>query len=282
MVRSSANKRISTRTLRRLKAELQTAQMRKGYIETSFGLIHYRSVGNYNNPHVLLLHQTASSSAMYEKIMSLLADKYYFFAPDTLGFGGSDFPSETATMQIYADSLGEAADKSGLKNPFVFGHHTGASIAVQMEFDKPFAKKMFLSGPPYLTKEKKDEFKKGVQPIVIEKDGSHLLKLWERLKLKDENAEISLIHREFLLNLYAGERYHEAYFAVFNHDFETQLASLECPILVTAGDNDTLKNSLEPAFKVLKNGEMRRLVGNTYICDQSPEVMAGLMEEFFR
>jgi haloalkane dehalogenase len=253
----------------------------KGYLKISFGTIHYRVCGNSNNPHVLLLHQTASSSAMFEKIMSLLSDKFYLFAPDTLGFGGSDFPNETASMQIYADSLREASEKFGLVNPFVFGHHTGASIAVQIEFDHPFAKKMFLSGPPYLTQAQKDAVKKGVQPIVIENDGSHLLKLWERLRAKDENAEISLTHRELLLNLYAGERYHEAYFAVFNHDFETQLATLECPILVTAGDKDTLKDSLEPAFKALRNGEMRRLIGNTYICDQSPEVMAGLMEEFF-
>jgi haloalkane dehalogenase len=255
--------------------------IRKGYIETSFGLIHYRTVGIETNPHVLLLHQTASSSAMYEAIMNLLADKFYFFAPDTLGFGGSDFPKETATMQIYADSLREASDKFGLKTPFVFGHHTGASIAVQMEFDSPFAKKMFLSGPPYLTQEQKDSFKKGVQPIVIKSDGSHLLDLWNRLRAKEANAEIGLIHREFLLNLHAGERYHEAYFAVFNHNFETQLATLDCPILVTAGDKDTLKTSLEPAYKVLKKGEMRCLVGNTFICDQSPELMAGLMEEFF-
>ncbi len=253
----------------------------KGYIETNYGLIHYRSVGNSNNPHCLLLHQTASSSVMYEAIMNLLADKYCFFAPDTLGFGGSDFPQETAIMKIYAHSLREATDKFGLQNPFIFGHHTGASIAVQMEFDRPFARKMFLSGPPYLTQEQKDSFKKGVQPIVIKQDGSHLSELWKRLRAKDENAEISLINREFLLNLHAGERYHEAYFAVFNHDFETQLATLDCPILVTAGDKDTLKNSLEPAYKVLKKGEMLRLSGNTFICDQSPKIMANLMEEFF-
>ena len=253
----------------------------KSYIETKYGLIHYRSAGVVSNPHCLLLHQTASSSVMYEAIMNLLADKYCFFAPDTLGFGGSDFPKETAAMQIYADSLREAADKFGLENPFVFGHHTGASIAVQMEFDRPFAKKMFLSGPPYLTQEQKDSFKKSVQPIVIKQDGSHLSELWQRLRAKDENAEISLINREFLLNLHAGERYHEAYFAVFNHDFETQLATLDCPILVTAGDKDTLKDSLKSAYKVLKNGEMRRFVGNTFICDQSPEVMANLMVEFF-
>jgi haloalkane dehalogenase len=259
---------------------LQSA-IKKGYIETTYGLVHYRSCGNSKSPHCLLLHQTASSSVMYEPIMNLLADKFYFFAPDTLGFGGSDFPTETATMQIYAAGLREAADKFGLKNPFVFGHHTGASIAVQMEFDKPFARKMFLSGPPYLTTDQKETLKKGVQPIVVKQDGSHLPELWKRLRAKDEKAEISLINREFLLNLYAGERYHEAYFAVFNHDFETQLATLDCPILVTAGDKDTLTDSLEPAFKVLKKGEMRELQGNTYICDQSPEIVAKIIEEYF-
>ena len=254
----------------------------KGYIETNYGLIHYRAVGIETNPHVLLLHQTASSSAMYEKIMLLLADKFYFFAPDTLGFGGSDFPSETANIKLYADSLREAAEKFGLENPFVFGHHTGASIAVQMEFDRKVARKMILSGAPYLSQEQKDTFKKGVQPIVIERDGEHLVQLWQRLRAKDETAELSLTHREFLLNLHAGERYHEAYFAVFNHDFETQLATLDCPILVMAGDEDTLKNSLEPAFKVLKNGEIRKLKGNTYICDKSPKIVAKIIENYFR
>lgn len=253
----------------------------KGYIETNYGLIHYRACGDSKNPHVLLLHQTASSSEMFEAIMKLLADKFYFFAPDTLGFGNSDFPQEKASMKLYADSLREAWEKFGLQNPFVFGHHTGASIAVQMEFDRKFARKMFLSGPPFLTKEQKESLKKSVQPIKIEKDGSHLLGLWNRLRAKDEHADLSLTHREFLLNLRAGERYHEAYFAVFNHDFEIQIATLDCPILVTAGDKDTLKDSLEPAFKALQIGEMQRLKGNTYICDQSPEVIAKLMKEFF-
>ena len=255
--------------------------IRKGYIESSHGLIHYRAAGDAENPHVLLLHQTASSSAMYEKIMARLADKFYLFAPDTLGFGASDFPLETANMQLYADSLREAWEKFGLENPFVFGHHTGASIAVQMEFDNPFARKMILSGAPYLTNEQKDAFKKSVQPIVFEKNGSHLVQLWNRLRAKDESAELSLTNREFLLNLHAGERYHEAYFAVFNHDFETQLAALTCPILVMAGDADTLKNSLDAAFEVLKNGEIRALKGNTYICDNAPEVVAEVMAEYF-
>ena len=257
------------------------SQIRKGYIKTSYGLIHYRSAGIVENPHVLLLHQTASSSVMYEAIMNLLADKFYFFAPDTLGFGGSDFPKQPATMQIYADSLREAADKFDLQNPFIFGHHTGASIAVQMEFDRPFARKMILSGPPYLTHEQKNEFKKKTEPIVIKEDGSHLIKLWQRFQLKDPNGSLTLKHREYVDNLHAGERYHEAYFAVFNHDFETQITTIECPILVMAGDNDTVRDSLEPAFNALQNGTIKCLIGNTYICDQSPDAVAGIIREYF-
>jgi haloalkane dehalogenase len=259
----------------------QMAKITKGYLTTSFGLIHYRTIGDVTKPHLLLLHQTASSSVMYEQIMNLVGDKFYIFAPDTLGFGGSDFPQESATIKIYADSLRQACDEFGLRNPFVFGHHTGASIAVEMEFDSPFARKMILSGPPYLSEMQKNDLSKNVQPIVIKSIGSHLLDLWQRLKAKDENADLQLINREFLLNLHAGERYHEAYHAVFSHDFETQLACLACPILVMAGDDDTLKNSLQPAFNVLKKGEIKRVIGNTYICDQSPEIVAEIIEEFF-
>ena len=254
--------------------------IKKGYIETTFGSIHYRSTGDASRPHLLLLHQTASSSEMFESMMARLADEYFIFAPDTPGFGGSEQPSEFATVAFWADSIREACDKFGVATPYVFGHHTGASIAVQMEFVRPFARKMVLSGPPYLTVEQKAEFRSKIAPIVIEADGSHLTRLWERLRAKDPHAELALTHREFILNLISGERYHEAYHAVFTHDFETQLASLDLPILVMAGDGDTLKDSLEPAFHVLKNGTMKRIYGNTYVCDQSPEVVADIILEF--
>lgn len=255
--------------------------IRKGYVKTSHGLIHYRSAGDQSRPHLLLLHQTASSSVMYERLMQILADEYFIFAPDTLGFGGSDFPNEVASIKLYADSLREAAEKCGLSEPFVFGHHTGASIAVQMEFDRPFARRMILSGPPYLTAQQKAEFKEKTAPIVVTEDGSHLMTLWQRFQLKDPDGDLGLRHREYVLNLHAGERYHEAYFAVFDHDFETQLASLDLPILVMAGDKDTVRGSLEPAYTALKNGSIKYVVGNTYICDQSPDVVAAIVREYF-
>lgn len=255
--------------------------IRKGYIHCSFGQIHYRTAGNESMPQLLLLHQTASSSAMYERIINLVADEFYIFAPDTPGFGGSDNREEPATMEFYAAALREAAEKFGLRETFVFGHHTGASIAVEMEFQKRFARKMLLSGPPYLTVEQKTAFKAGVAPIVLTRDGEHIQKVWQRILDKDPSIGLDLAHREFVLNMTAGTRYHEAYRAVFDHEFETRLETLDCPILVVAGDNDTLNDSLEPAFEALRNGKMHRIAGNTFVCDQSPKMMADLMREFF-
>jgi pimeloyl-ACP methyl ester carboxylesterase len=257
--------------------------IKKGYIETTHGQVHYRAAGEPDAPRVLLLHQTASSSAMYERLMEQLAEQFYLFAPDTPGFGGTFFPPERATMEFYAAVLHEAATNFGLASCFVFGHHTGASIAVQMENDHPgFARKMILSGPPYLTEQQRAELRASIAPIVLQEDGAHLTKLWQRLRAKDQSAPLSLTHREFLLNLHAGARYHEAYLAVCAHDFNTQLAALNCPVLVMAGDNDTLSSSLEPAYAKLKHGTMRRIPdANTYLCDRKVEVVAEIVREFF-
>ena len=262
---------------------MNMTSIKKGYLETTAGQVHYRCAGERGAPSVLLLHQTASSSAMYEPLMEQLADSYFCFAPDTPGFGGTFFPPEQATIEFYAEVLHEAATNFGLASCFVFGHHTGASIAVQMEFDHPsFAQKMILSGPPYLSNAQREALRSNIEPIVVREDGAHLTKLWTRLRAKDATAPLGLTHREFLLNLHAGERYHEAYLAVCDHDFNAQLAALNCPVLVMAGDEDSLAPSLEPAYAALKHGTMRRIPSaNTYLCDQMPNVVADIIREFF-
>ena len=257
-------------------------RIRKGYVDTEHGQAHYRQAGHADAPRVLLLHQTASSSVMFEAIMERLADDYCLFAPDTPGYGGTFFPPATATIEYYGQIMQQALAAFGWADCFVFGHHTGASIAVQMEQIRPgTARKMLLSGPPYLTEEQKARFRAGIQPIVAQEDGSHALGLWQRLRAKDPRAQLELTQREFVLNMRAGERYHETYQAVFTHDFNAQLAAVSCPVLVLAGDADTLRDALEPAYAALQHGEIRYLSGNTYICDQASETMAGIIREYF-
>lgn len=257
-------------------------RIRKGYVDTQDGQAHYRQAGHNAAPRLLLLHQTASSSVMFEAIMERLSDDFFMFAPDTPGYGGTFFPPSMATIEYYGQIMHQALAAFGWGNCFVFGHHTGASIAAQMEQMRPgTARKMLLSGPPYLTEEQKARFRAVIQPIVAQEDGAHTIGLWQRLRAKDPGAKLALTQREFVLNMLAGERYHETYHAVFTHDFNAQLAAIACPVLVMAGDADTLRDALEPAYAALQHGEIRYLSGNTYICDQSPETVAGIIREYF-
>jgi haloalkane dehalogenase len=261
----------------------------RGYVDTDFGQVHYRKtdtarvVPGAGALPLVLLHQTASSSSMFEPLMERIADRFVVFAPDTPGFGGTDAPREPASIALYARVLGQALDRMGIGECWLFGHHTGASIAVQLEHDRPgLARRMVISGPPYLTATQKRALAAKVQPVVLDARGDYLGALWQRLRAKDPAAPIALTHREMILNLTAGERYHEAYEAVFTHDFESQLAAITCPVLVMAGDDDSLRESLAPACAALPRGEMRVVEGaGTYVCDRAPGAVAEILREFF-
>lgn len=257
--------------------------IRKGYVDTRWGQVHYRQTPLRDGLPLVLLHQTASSSVMFEALMDELGSGYGCLAPDTPGFGGSFQNEGSPTVKFWSDSLYEALIGIGIKECWLFGHHTGASIAVQLEHDHPgFARKLILSGPPYLSSEQQCTFKSNLYRITLQPDGSHLLPVWERIAAKEPNVPLVLAHREAVLTLQVGQHYHEAYEAVFDHGFADQLQAIQCPTLVMAGEFDALKEYLEPACAALPNGRLRYLPGaGTYVCERQTHVVANIIREFF-
>lgn len=260
-------------------------RVHKGYVTTSAGQVHYRVAGTRaaKERTFVLFHQTASSSVMFEPLMERLAAHRLVIAPDTPGFGASDALPAPATIARYADVLLEALDRLELGPIDLFGHHSGAAIAVELAVAHPDrVARLALSGPPYLTRAQLERLVPTVTPIVLDPDGGHLLSAWRRVRAKDPSAPLSLSQRETVLTLVAGERYPEAYQAVFAHDFADKLARVTQPTLVMAGPDDTIFASLEPAFRALPNGTLRVLArGGTYVCDREPDLVAAALTEFF-
>jgi pimeloyl-ACP methyl ester carboxylesterase len=203
-------------------------------------------------------------------------------ALDTPGFGQSFRPTAPLTIPFCAEILHEALLNLGVTECDVFGHHTGAAIAVQIAHAYPgFVRRLVLSGPPLLSAEQKAVLLAGLKPFVIDEAGAHLTAVWERLRRRDPALPLETVHRETLLTLTAAEFAQQTYHAVFAQDFAGQLAALEIPVLVLAGEHDTLRASLEPAFALLKNGQMRVIPnGTTYVCDREPQLVAHLIREF--
>ena len=62
--------------------------VRRGYVDTRHGQVHYRESGK--GAPLVLLHATPRSARVYTKLQALLAKRFHVIAPDTLGFGNSD------------------------------------------------------------------------------------------------------------------------------------------------------------------------------------------------
>jgi pimeloyl-ACP methyl ester carboxylesterase len=186
------------------------------------------------------------------------------------------------TVHYLSDSLHAALTNLGVESCYLFGHHTGSAIAVQMAHDHPiFVKKMVLSGPPLLSEAQVNGLKASLKPFALAEDGSHLTQVWDRIRKRDSALALETVHREVLLTQSAREAAQGAYQAVFEQPFAEQLSALEIPVLVMSGEHDTLRASLEPSYSILKNGTMKVIPNQgPYICDQNSQVVADVIKEF--
>ncbi len=261
-----------------------STDLRKGYADTRFGQIHYRAAGSGAGLPLVLLHQTASDSVMYEPLMRALAAETRLIALDTPGFGGSFAFDGPPTVDLWSEALIDALDALGVRACNLFGHHTGASIAAQIAVDQPgLVRALVLSGPPYLSAEERARFlATAVYRISPSPDGAHLNAIWARIFAKEPGVPLALGEREALLTLQAGPRYAPAYEAVFSHDFAGLLPRIACRTLVMAGEHDSLRAYVEPANQAMSNAQMHVVPGaGTYVCERQTEAVAALLREFF-
>jgi pimeloyl-ACP methyl ester carboxylesterase len=256
--------------------------IKQGYVETPDGQIHYRLCEEGKGLPLVLLHQTASSSQMYEKLMGALQGQYRMFALDTLGFGQSDFPPQPPTISSYVATLLTALQNLGVQEFHVFGCHTGACIACEMAVTAPArVRSLMMVGPVYMDEAERQRWRREfIDPMVIKPDGSHLTKIWRRVQSLDPSPSPTLCHREAVDNLRVGERYHEAYLAVFMQDFPALLAQVRCPILILCGEHDVLMPYFQPACAARPDAKSLLLSGGTYVVDDHPQEVATAIRTF--
>ena len=220
---------------------------------------------------------------MYENLMLALAQDYYLLAPDNPGFGASDSLAGGFELDACAAALLEYLDLLNVEHCFLFGHHTGASIAVQMVHQAPGRfDRLALSGPTLLDPDMKATLPQRAAPFPADADGAHLQMMWNRFAARKAGLSLALLQREVLSALTAGDNYRQAYQAVAQQDFEVLLRAITLPTLVFAGTEDVLYSQLEASYHCLQQGQMQTIPGaGGYVCDQAPQIVAQLLREFF-
>jgi pimeloyl-ACP methyl ester carboxylesterase len=97
--------------------------------------MHYTDEGA--GPAVVLLHAFPLSGAMWRPQAAALRDRYRLIVPDLRGFGGSDAPPGSYTMEQQADDVVALIDQLGLEQVALCGLSMGGYIALALMRSHP-------------------------------------------------------------------------------------------------------------------------------------------------
>ena len=211
--------------------------IKRRYVDLPHGQLHFRELGS--GPPLVLLHKTPSSSIQYARAMPLLAERFRTLALDTPGFGMSDPPAAHPMIADYGQIVCEFLDALELDTVDLLGHHTGASIAIEVAATRPErVKRLALAGVlafddeavraewrTYLDSHKfqldtTGEFLETYPKPMLSRDHEHSPEDPERYWL------------ELVAYLQAGPRFWWSYNAVVEHRAFDLLPTLKLPTLV--------------------------------------------------
>ena len=88
-------------------------------------------------PVLVLIHGITGSSAHWEPIMPLLAERFIVIAPDLLGHGESAKPRGDYSLGAYATGVRDLLIALGHPRATVVGHSLGGGIAMQFAYQFP-------------------------------------------------------------------------------------------------------------------------------------------------
>jgi len=258
--------------------------MKRAYADIPEGQVHYRYDGT-GEP-LLLLHQTPASSDEYSLLIPHLAKACRVIAMDTMGYGMSDSPPANPTIADYARYAKEFLAAIGVKKASVFGHHTGATIAVEMAAAYPeLVDNLVLSGCPLYTKEAREQRQKADAGRVAEfkADGSDIMGLWNVLAKYNPDAGPGFWRKTLIAGLQPGLRSEDAHHAVFHYDEQKRLPLIKAPTLILSGSKDIFVTLLDATKNLVPRSRTQVIEGpGSMIALTAPEQLANAMTEFLK
>jgi pimeloyl-ACP methyl ester carboxylesterase len=257
--------------------------MRKAYVDTPAGQIHYRLKPGSGTP-IICFHQTASSSAMFEKFASAYRGPEPIYALDTPGFGGSFDPEGMPDMAGYGAMLLDAIGALNLTKVHLFGHHTGASIAVEIAARDPGrVASLMMIGPVVLTAEERKAFGAYYpKPFAPQADGTHLQVMWDYIASIGGNADLALHHREMVDTARAWEGHIKVYSKIWDQDFTAIYRTIKTPMLIMCAQKDVLWPMFERARQLRPDAVAVEIPGSNFQPDEAPAEVAAAVARFLK
>lgn len=261
--------------------------VRRSYVDTRHGQMHVRMAGTANarsagRRPLLCFHLSPVSGVVYETWIGEMGRDRLALAPDTPGYGMSDFPPSAPTIVDYAAAMGDLADTFGLADFDVMGYHTGSKIAVEVARQRPKqVRHVILISAPVYTAEDLADIRKLTAPAPLAADGQFLVDTWKLVYgLQDKRATPESTLRLFPDHLRGGERRDWGYRAAFAYSYPEHIGDVEAPVLVFNPQDDLWRYT--PRIRqYLRNGRVRDLPGWSHqMLDFSTAELAAMARGF--
>ncbi|MBC9713239.1 alpha/beta fold hydrolase [Streptomyces sp. TRM66268-LWL] len=211
--------------------------VRKGYVPSRFGQLHYVESGA-GEP-VLLLHQTPRSWTEYRDVLPLIGAGYRAIAMDTVGYGASAKPAGPHSVERFADGVQDLAAALRLDRFHLVGHHTGGVVAVEVAARlRERVLSLTLSATAFVDEEKRGGGHGRVDQVDPRPDGSHLRELWDRRRGFYRPGEEAYLTRYVIDALTVLDRVEEGHEALRRYAMEPRLPHITARTLAFCAPHD--------------------------------------------
>ena len=233
---------------------------RKAYIDSEYGQLHFRSVGEKSNkPTIVCLHMVPKSSQSFAKTISHLAKERLVVAPDYPGYGESDPPPADPHIEIedYARVILQLLEDLNTGPTHLVGYHTGSMVAAEIAFQRPdLIKKLVNISAPIFTPEEKLKLNEYFAPIPLDSEGKRFKVMWSRImQYRGPGMTFEMAARSMAENMRGGENYEWGHRAAFKNTetYASRIAELDQPLLIMNLKDDLYVHSMR-ADTLISNG----------------------------
>ena len=219
---------------------------------------------------IILLHGWGQNIEMMKPLGDCFSDRFRITILDLPGFGESDEPKKTWTIDDYELMLEDFIKEVKIKKPIVIGHSFGGRLAIRYSARNPI-EKLVLFGSPCIR----------IQESLSLK--VRMLKSLKKLPGMDKFGEY--------MKQYIGSRDYKAaspvmrqtLVEVVNEDLSKYAKEIEEPTLLIWGQNDTEApvNEAKELEKIMIDAALIILPGTHYAYLENLQQVVNILNNFF-
>ena len=220
---------------------------------------------------ILLLHGWGQNIEMMKPLGDNFCDRFRVTILDFPGFGESEEPHDTWTIEKYSLMLEDFANQLGIKKPIVMGHSFGGRVAIRFSARNPI-EKLILFGSPC---------------IRIQEELPLKVRILKKLKTLPGMNKIG----EFMKQ-YIGSRDYKAaspimrqtLVEVVNEDLSKYAREIEEPTLLIWGEQDTEApvSEARELEKIMMDAALIILPGTHYAYLENLPRVESILDSFFK